>query len=265
MWPMIGGLKTYTFVYIFSMFVYFALALFYCRRMGFARKVGVALSGCYVFGMAVGARILYDVLNHRFDGHNYLDLHYYFTDGLWGGPLAYLAVAVTGVALFGRNRAKLFDLVVLTLPIPMILAKVACFVNGCCYGTPSDVPWALSFPVGGDAPPGVPRHPTQLYEIIVLTVIAFALQGLRRARQDGALLLWFVVLYGLGRPLTEWFRAPRDHVPSVGGFTASQAACTAAALIAAVMLLALRDRRAGGPWARPVSDAADAATRVGPP
>ncbi len=263
MWPMIGGLRTYTFVYVFSMLAFLATALFYCRRMGISRKVGVALCVCYAFGMAVGARILCDVLNHRLDWHNYLDLHYYFTNGLWGGPLAYLAVAVTGVALLGRNRMKLLDLVVLALTIPMILAKVACFVNGCCYGAPSDLPWGLSFPVGAEAPEGVPRHPTQLYEIVMLIVIAFTLERLDRPRWRGTLLLWFVMLYGVGRPLTEWFRAAPERVPTAGPFTASQVTCTAAAFVAAVALLALRDRCAGVPSAHPVNDAADAAGCIG--
>jgi phosphatidylglycerol:prolipoprotein diacylglycerol transferase len=259
MWPMIGGLRTYTFVYVLSMLAFLATALFYCRRMGISRKVGVALSGCYVFGMAVGARILYDVLNHRFDGHNYLRIGYYFEDGLWGGPLAYLMVAVTGVVLLGRDRARLLDLVALALTIPMILAKVACFVNGCCYGAASDVPWALSFPVGAKAPVDILRHPTQLYEIVMLIVIAFTLDRLDRPRWRGTLLLWFVMLYGVGRPLTEWFRDAPERVPTAGPFTASQVTCAAAAFVAAVALLALRNRRAGGLWVRSVNDVADAA------
>lgn len=279
MWPMIGGLKTYTFVYVLSMLAFLATALFYCRRIGIPRKVGVALSVCYVFGMAVGARILCDVLNQRLDWRNYLDLHYYFTNGLWGGPLAYLAVAVTGVALLGRVNAmtshrhsrvlvpsaKLLDLVVLTLPLPMILAKVACLVNGCCFGAPSDVSWALSFPLGAEAPPGIPRHPTQVYEIVMLIVIAFTLVRLDHPRWRGTLLLWFVMLYGVGRPLTEWFRAAPERVPTAGPFTASQVTCAAAALAAAVTLLALRARCAAMPLARPLSYAADSAARIGLP
>ena len=262
MWPMIGGLRTYTFIYVLSMLAFLATASFYCRRMGVSRKVGVALSGCYVFGMAVGARILCDVLNHRLDWHNYLDLHYYFTDGLWGGPLAYLAVAVTGVALFGRDRAKLLDLVVLALTIPMILAKVACFVNGCCYGAASDVPWALSFPVGAEAPAGIPRHPTQLYEIVVLVVIAFVLHRLDRMRWQGTLLLWFVMLYGVGRPASEWLRDAPERVPTVGPLTASQAVCMVAAVACGIALSRSRAGRAGGPWTRSASDVADAAHGV---
>lgn len=265
MWPMIGGLRIYTFVYVFSMFAYLPVALFYCRKMGIPRKVGVALSVCYFFGMAVGARILCDLLNQRLDWRNYLELNYYFTDGLWGGPLAYLAVAVTGVALFGHERAKLFDLVVFTLPIPMILAKVACLVNGCCYGAPTDVPWALSFPLGAKAPSGIPRHPTQLYEIIVLIVIAIVFYHLNQARWRGTLVLWFVLLYGLGRPLTEWFREAPERVPTAGPLTASQAVCMVAAVVCAVALWWTRSRRAAVPWDRPLSDTANAAARIGLP
>ncbi len=283
MWPTIGGLRVYTLVYVLSMFAHLAVALYYCRKMEIPRKVGVALSGCYVFGMAVGARILCDLLNHRLDWRNYLDIGYYFTDGLWGGPLAYLAVAVTGVALLGRSvavashqharvwtlpdppstvgssdprsarmtvpYAKLLDLVVLTLPIPMILAKVACLVNGCCYGAPCDWPWALSFPEGAKAPPGIARHPTQLYEIVVLILIAVFFHRLDRARRRGSLVLWFVMLYGLGRPFTEWFREAPERVPTMGPFTASQAVCLAAALTAALVLLIMRCRLISNEWA----------------
>jgi phosphatidylglycerol:prolipoprotein diacylglycerol transferase len=265
MWPMIGGLRIYTFVYVFSMFAYLAMTLFYCRKLEIPRKVGVALSGCYVFGMAVGARILCDLLNHRLDWRNYLDISYYFTDGLWGGPLAYLAVAVTGVALLGRDRARLFDLVALTLPIPMILAKVACLLNGCCYGAPCDVPWALTFPEGAKAPPGIPRHPTQIYEIVVLVVIAIVFHRLDRARWRGTLVLWFVLLYGLGRPLTEWFREAPERVPRFGPLTASQAVCMVAAVVCAIALARSRLRRAAVPWDRPLSDTADSATHTGLP
>ncbi|MFQ5757741.1 MAG: prolipoprotein diacylglyceryl transferase family protein [Acidiferrobacterales bacterium] len=53
----------------------------------------------------------------------------------------------------------------------MILAKVACFVNGCCYGAESSVPWAMALADGARGPAGIPRHPTPLYEIFVLAVI----------------------------------------------------------------------------------------------
>jgi len=247
MWPIIAGLKTYTFIYVLSMLVHLALALFYCRRNGLSRKTGVLLGFCYFFGMAIGARILFDILHSRFNWRNYLDIHYYFVDGLWGGPLAYLAVATAGVILLSRRRRILLDIVVITLPIPMIVAKVACFGNGCCFGAQTDVPWAIRFAEGAEAPDRLPRHPTQLYEIVALLAILIVFRLLDRQRWRGTLLFWFVLVYGVGRPLSELFRAADPDVVFVGPLSSSQAVCLLAAAVSAVALMILRARmgRAG--------------------
>ena len=50
-----------------------------------------------------------------------------------------------------------------------VIGRLGCFFAGCCYGRPTDVPWAVTFTnryaahnVG--TPLNVPLHPTQLYE-----------------------------------------------------------------------------------------------------
>jgi phosphatidylglycerol:prolipoprotein diacylglycerol transferase len=193
--------------------------------------------------MNTGARILYDILNNRFDWINYFDPAYYMKPGMWGGPLVYLAIATAGTLLLARDRRSMLDIVVLTLPVPMILAKVACFANGCCYGAVCSLPWAVTFPEGGTertAPAGVALHPTQLYEILVLAVIMVVLVALGRGRWRGTLLAWFVMLYGIGRSLTEFFRAPEKLNAVIGPLTLSQAVCLAAALIAGLALIVIR-------------------------
>ena len=245
MWPTIGSLRTYMIFYILSMVVQMWLAIWLCRKRGVTWKAGVALGLCYIWGMCVGAKILYDLLNSRFDWRNYLDIEYYVGFGAWGGPLAYLVVAATGVVLFARDRRMMLDVVALTLPLPMILAKVACFVNGCCYGAESSVPWAMSLAEGARGPVGVPRHSTPLYEILVLIVVAVVFARLDAQRWKGTLVAWFVLIYGLGRPLTELFRAPDELRMPVGAFSASQVTCVAAALVAAIALPFLRPRHRG--------------------
>jgi phosphatidylglycerol:prolipoprotein diacylglycerol transferase len=192
--------------------------------------------------MVVGARILYDILHGRLAWRNYVDIDYYFGKGLWGGPLAYLGLATVGILLFGRNKRSLLDVMVLALPVPMILAKLACFYNGCCYGTESTLPWAVAFPEGAEAPADVFRHPTQLYEMVVLVVILLTFQIVDRDRWRGGLVFWFVGLYGLGRPLTEFFRASEERVPRVGSLTDSQVVCLGAAAVAVLALLVWRWR-----------------------
>jgi phosphatidylglycerol:prolipoprotein diacylglycerol transferase len=242
-WPYTFGLKTYLFIYVSSMLVLPGLACWLCRRTGIRMRFGLLLGVCYFFGMCVGARILFDLQRGTLDWRNYLSLSYYFGRGLWGGPLAYLAIAVP-IALASRHHRRLrLDIVALSLPIPMILAKVACFCNGCCWGAPTGIPWAVAFPPGAEAPPDVAIHPTQVYEILVLLVILLGFNLLDPARWRGLLLVWFVALYGIGRPLTEAFRGDGHRVPAVGPLTASQVVCLAAALVAGVMLLITACRR----------------------
>lgn len=253
MFPAIGSLKLYTLVYALSMLSHIYFAQRWCRKLTLPRRAGLWLSAFYLFGMAVGARILYDLLQHQFDPRNYLNPRYYFTDGLWGGPLAYLMLATPFALMYGLHQEgavdppvsplikgggarDMLDLMVLSLPMPMVLAKVACLINGCCFGLPCDWPWCITYPYGAEAPAGIARHATQVYEIIVLLFIWFVLMTLDRSRWRGLLTLWFVFLYGLGRPLTEFFRVPNERRPSVGFLTTSQAVCLAGALVAVIAL-----------------------------
>jgi phosphatidylglycerol:prolipoprotein diacylglycerol transferase len=199
--------------------------------------------------MNIGARILYDIMNSRFAWFNYFDPGYYTQPGMWGGPLVYLVIASMGALLLTRDRRSMLDIVVLTLPVPMILSKAACFANGCCHGAICDLPWAVVFPEGGTertAPAGVPLHPTQLYEILVLVIVAVFLIVLNNNRWRGTLIAWFVMLYGIGRPLTEFFRAPEQFDPVIGLLTLSQVICFTAALIAGLVLLVVRRSSVSG-------------------
>ena len=245
MWPETLGIKTYTVFYGLSLLVHPLLAWGHCRRSKIGLRFGIFLGLAYAFGMIVGAKMLYDLLQWHFGGFDYFSVSYYLAGGLWGGPLAYLAIAVPATLAWGGDRRTRLDLVVLTLPAPLILAKAACFSNGCCFGAACGLPWAVAFPEGAEAPAGVARHPTQLYEILVLVTILVLFLKLDRQRWKGMLLLWFVALYGIGRPLTEVFRGDADTarsqgLPVLGPFTASQLTCLAAAVVAIVALLAFR-------------------------
>src|SRR5207244_3785073 len=78
------------------------------------------------------------------------------TTGLIG---AYLAVELMKLAL--GVRVKTGDTFALPLALAMAVGRLGCFFNGCCYGTPTDLPWAVPFAVDGQV---VLCHPTQIYE-----------------------------------------------------------------------------------------------------
>ncbi len=240
MYPFLFGIRTYAVLYVLGMIVHFVLALRLCRRRGFRWTSGLLLGLCYIFGMSFGAKLLYDLLEAEFAGWLYLDPAHYARGGFWGGPLAYLSLAVPGVLILAKHRRAMLDLVVLTLPVPMILAKLGCFAQGCCYGTASSLPWAMTLVESIEGRADVPRHPAPLYEILVLLFILVVFLRLDAERWKGRFLLWFIFLYGIGRPAAEILRDSQRH--PIGPFSASQLICMSGAFVAGVLLFLLGSR-----------------------
>src|SRR4051812_37811607 len=77
--------------------------------------------------------------------------------GLVGG---YFGVELAKCAL--EAHVKTGDSFAVPVPAAAGLGRIACFVGGCCYGTPPDLPWGAVFRNVDD----LPRHPTQLYEAV---------------------------------------------------------------------------------------------------
>lgn len=77
--------------------------------------------------------------------------------GLLGGLLGVeIAKKIAGV------RYSTGDLFVFPVLLALMIGRIGCFLAGLhdgTFGTPTDLPWGMDF---GD---GIPRHPTQLYEI----------------------------------------------------------------------------------------------------
>jgi phosphatidylglycerol:prolipoprotein diacylglycerol transferase len=135
---------------------------------------------------------------------------------VWQGGMSFhggLVGVIAAIILFCRRKGlpifALGDLIALVAPIGLFFGRLANFINGELYGRVSDVPWAMVFPRGGDAP----RHPSQLYEAglegIVLFFVLLALVRFARARERPGLLTGaFIAGYGIARVIAEMFREP---------------------------------------------------------
>ena len=107
------------------------------------------------------------------------------------------------------------------------------FLNGSGYGTPTAVPWAVVFrDPRGQAPLGVPVHPTQLYEALALLVLFGGLCMARRVRREGVRFLLYLAGLSLLAPLDVlkgdalWVAdlVPATLVVSLGGLFGAGAA-----------------------------------------
>lgn len=241
MWPNIGPVTTYGILYSLGIVVHFFVSRRVARNLHLQRRVWIAASACYLVGMMIAAKALYDIRHSHLDPWALLSPRHHLEGGLWGGLLAYLVLAVPLSLALARRKRSACDLVALTIPIPWILAKVGCLLNGCCHGRPSCLPWAITFPEGaGAAPGGVPLHPTQVYEMIVMVLLLFVFRKLDRERWRGTMLLWFLAIYGFARAGIDAFRGDVDRYIYIGPITLTQLVCLAGAAAASVSLIVWR-------------------------
>lgn len=155
------------------------------------------LSGAVVGG-ALGAKVPWLVMDPAglVDGSVWMNDGRTITFGLVGG---YLGVEVAKLAM--GVKAKTGDGFALPLAASIAVGRLGCFWAGCCFGSATDVPWAVDF---GD---GLTRHPAQLYEALFhgSAVVVLYQLGKRNAFPRQRIKLYFLS-YFTYRFFTEWLR-----------------------------------------------------------
>jgi phosphatidylglycerol:prolipoprotein diacylglycerol transferase len=131
-------------------------------------------------------------------------------------------------------RRSTGDLFALALPAGEAVGRVGCFFNGCCYGVPTALPWAVY-------QHGAWRHPAQLYATVLALALFGVLAALReRMPREGDLFRLYLALFGTSRFLLEFLR---ERTMSFGGLSLAQWICLELAVTGA-LALALSYRRA---------------------
>jgi len=102
------------------------------------------------------------------------------------------------------------DFIAPCVPLGLGLGRIGNFINGELWGRPTDLPWGMVFPGGGD----VPRHPSQLYEFLLEGLLLYALLAAftRKGRPLASVSGLFLVGYGAFRFLVEFAREPDEHL-----------------------------------------------------
>ena len=132
------------------------------------------------------------------------------------------------------------------------LGKLGCYYAGCCYGSISHLPWAVTYTdpeayrLSG-TPLGVPLHPVQLYTMAFNTVSLIVLLGVwRRRRFPGQVASLYFVLEGVQRSIIETWRGDLDRGLWLGLPWLSTSRITGAGLVLFGGLLWLWFTRASG-------------------
>lgn len=184
----------------------------------------------------VGARLLDLAVNWNYYATNLAQIYALRFRGfaLYGGLVAAVAVGIFVARRLSLPIWKLADAAVPGLAVGIMLMRIGCFLNGCCFGRATSLPWGVSYPPGSRAwaevwasqlareqttLPGLsgplrPVHPTQIYEALaalVLLALALFLARLLRRRgalrsTDGAAFLIFALGFTLFRLANHFLR-----------------------------------------------------------
>jgi phosphatidylglycerol---prolipoprotein diacylglyceryl transferase len=145
----------------------------------------------------------------------------------YGGFLMALPILIGFILRYHINFLELADILTLPTAFGLGLTRVGCFLAGCCWGRPADVPWAVTFthPESLAGLKNLPLHPVQLYHSSVnflifgiLCIITFS----RRSSSRGVVFALFLLLYSTGRFFTEYFRGDHYRGFVVGGLSTGQ-------------------------------------------
>ncbi|HJV22497.1 MAG TPA: prolipoprotein diacylglyceryl transferase [Holophagaceae bacterium] len=151
----------------------------------------------------------------------------------------------------GLPLRKMGDALVPGVALGQAIGRLGCFSAGCCYGTESHLPWAVTFrnPLATEfsgTPLFTPLHPVQLYTSLSNLIVMTALLLFRRKRGfDGQVFALYFILEGFARMVVETWRGDLDRGTWLGLPWLSTGRLTALGFVAlgAVLMAVWRGRK----------------------
>lgn len=191
------------------------------------------LIGCFVVALVLG-RAAY-LFQHRGDPR--FDYGPFRIDQggivFYGGLFGAVLVAYLLIWWNKQSIPVISDLFIPEVALGYAFTRVGCFLNGCCWGRPSDLPWSVTYPgppgptqpgspaweaqlhaglISSSAAHALPVHPSQLYAALAALGIFFFLSWIWKTNKvPGRVLAWFMLVYPVYRFLAEMTRGDEKH------------------------------------------------------
>jgi phosphatidylglycerol:prolipoprotein diacylglycerol transferase len=165
-----------------------------------------------------------------------------------GGLITAIPFCVYWFRRIGLPVLQGLDLLALTGCVAEGVGRWGCFFSGCCWGTPTDLPWAVSFPAIArrlhSGLPGVPIHPTQIYmSLNSLAILGILVLLYRKKRFHGRIISVYVMLYAATRFVIEFVRGDMDRGFVFGGRLSTSQALGLLLAVSAGVFYRVLDRR----------------------
>lgn len=167
-------------------------------------------------GIVVGGRLGYVL---------FYNLSFYLSSpmdiiAIWDGGMSFhggLLGVIVAVWYYAQKTKRPFlgvaDFLAPLIAPGLFFGRIGNFVNQELWGKTTDLPWGVLFYTA----PGLPRHPSQLYEALLEGLVLFILVWWYSSKQpaSGRVCGLFLLGYGVFRFFVEFYREPDGHIGAV--------------------------------------------------
>ncbi|HYN24119.1 MAG TPA: prolipoprotein diacylglyceryl transferase [Pyrinomonadaceae bacterium] len=218
-------------------------------RDGLPRERIYDLSLWMLLASLIGSKILMFFVEPEYQENplQLLSLDFLRSGGVFYGGL--LGAILAGYFLMRRYSLpwwKTADACAPGIAIGNFFGRQGCFAAGCCWGTPTSLPWGVKFTELGHQITGVPTdvhlHPTQLYESLSMLIVFLFLLWLHKHRRfSGQVILLYALIYSVIRFMIEFVRDNKRSelmgLTSLTGLSTSQLISILIGITALVLLV----------------------------
>lgn len=201
-------------------FAFLALAVIYLgRKKGYSLEKLLLLLGTVSLGTILGSRLVTIPLN-EWGNLLFTDEVFHLNRAASGGIILGLLCLYIAYRVMKFSPRFLIHFAWL-IPLALSIQKIGCFINGCCYGVPTNAAWGVVYPpysqphhshwlqhhIEASSPWSLSIHPVQLYEILSMILIAILVWTTRHLwRKNWSVILFAIFLIFSARIVTDFYR-----------------------------------------------------------
>lgn len=181
------------------------------QKNGIEQSVLLDLCFYILLSSIIGSRAFYVVTHWEQYGANPLTVFSIWEGGLsmMGGVLLSLLVSYLYLKKKEVRFTLMADILAPSMALWVAITRIGCFLYGCCYGLPTDLPWGIQFPGYSAAGSHFHEliHPAQLYASAYGLLIFLALLAIeKRNPPTGVLFGTLMVMYATARFFVDFIR-----------------------------------------------------------
>lgn len=207
------NVDSYTFFVILALVAGLSVFFYESRKQKSANEKTFYILLAALFGGIIGAKLPIWIIHYKEIIASFPDITPFLSGRTIVGGLIGGTIAVMLIKKWMGITEKKGNIFAPAIALGIAIGRIGCFLRGCCYGTPTSLPWGVDF---GD---GILRHPTQIYEsLFALAMFFYLMKAKKNNPKPGILFEGFMMAYFIFRFFIEFIRVENHIFLGLTGF-----------------------------------------------